>query len=119
MREERGRLPGGVIIYEPFTLWGSIGGDVRVIQGGKFYVRGAIYGNITVEYGGRAHIFGHVGGNLTVEKGAKVIHSGLLGGDAINDGGRLYVGAGSKILGKIKTRSGDTTIERGFKPSDG
>jgi predicted acyltransferase (DUF342 family) len=118
MREERGQVSGGVIVYEPFTLWGSIGGDVRVIQGGKFYVRGAIYGNLTVEYGGRVHIFGNVAGNLIVERGAKVIHSGALGGDAINEGGRLYIDATAKVMGRIKTRSGETQTQPGFKQAD-
>lgn len=119
MREERGQIGGDVVVYEPFTLWGSIGGNVRVIQGGKFYVRGAIYGNLTVEFGGRVHIFGNVSGNLIVERGAKVIHSGILGHDAINEGGRLYIEAASRILGKIKPNSGETVTEAGFKPSEG
>jgi hypothetical protein len=43
----------------------------------------------------------------------------LIGGDAINNGGRLYVEAGSKIQGKIKTRKGaETTIEPHFKKSE-
>ena len=29
MREERGQIGGDVLVYEPFTLWGSIGGNVR------------------------------------------------------------------------------------------
>jgi cytoskeletal protein CcmA (bactofilin family) len=119
MREERGQLAGDVVVYEPFTLWVSIGGHVRVIEGGKFYVRGAIYGNLRVEFGGRVHIFGNVAGDLLVERGAKVIHSGILGGDAINEGGRLYIEAASRILGKIKTRRGETVTEKGFKPSSG
>ena len=41
----------------------------------------------------------------------KVIHSGILGGDAINNGGRLYIDAAAKVLGKVKTYDGDTTIE--------
>ena len=99
-------------VFEPFTLWGSIGGDVTVIQGGKFYVRGAIYGNLTVEYGGRVHIFGNVTGNLTVMRGAKVIHSGVVGGDALNDGGRLYIESMAKILGSLNTIGGETRDER-------
>ena len=73
MREERGRLAGGVVVYEPFNLWGSVGGDVKVVQGGKLYVRGAIYGNLDVEYGGRVHIFGNVTGKLTVHRGARSV----------------------------------------------
>jgi cytoskeletal protein CcmA (bactofilin family) len=118
MREERGQLSGDVLVYEPFTLWGSVGGNVRVIQGGKLYVRGAIYGNLTVEFGGRVHILGNVSGDVTVQRGAKVIHTGMIGGDAINEGGRLFIEAASKVLGRIKTRSGDTVTEAGFKPSE-
>lgn len=112
MREERGTISGDVVVYEPFTLWGSIGGNVRVVQGGKFYVRGAIYGDLSVEYGGRVHIFGNVTGNLRVENGAKVIHSGIVGKDAINDGGRLYIEANSKVMGTVKANSGETKDDR-------
>jgi predicted acyltransferase (DUF342 family) len=110
MREERGQVSGDVVVYEPYTLWGSVGGNVKVIERGKLYVRGAIYGNLTVEYGGRCHIFGRVTGHLTVHRGAKVIHSGILGGDVINEGGRLYIDKSAKIVGKLKTRRGETTI---------
>ena len=110
MREEHGQIPGDVVVYEPFTLWGSIGGNVSVIAGGKLYVRGAIYGNLTVEDGGRAHVLGTVSGNLTVREGAKVIVSGLLGGDGVNEGGRLYVEHTAKVMGKLKTRAGKTEV---------
>ena len=112
MREERGTLGGPQTVFEPFNLWGSIGGDVRVIQGGKLYVRGAIYGDLTVEYGGRAHIFGNVTGNLRVERGAKVIHSGIVGKDAQNTGGRLYVEPKAKIMGRLITSGGETKDDR-------
>jgi cytoskeletal protein CcmA (bactofilin family) len=119
MREERGQISGDVVVYEPYTLWGSVGGDVKVIEGGKFYVRGNVYGNLLVEAGGRVHIFGNVLGDVTVEPAAKVIHSGVIGGDAINNGGRLYIEAASKIQGKIKTKKGaETTIEPHFKKSE-
>jgi hypothetical protein len=111
MREERGRLPGGTIIDESVELWGSVGGHVTVIDGGKFYVRGAIYGTLTVEDGGRCHVFGNVQGNLIVKEGAKVIHSGVVGQNVINEGGRLVVEALSKVMGKIKTKSGETKLE--------
>jgi|SRR5687767_1588793 len=110
MREERGQVAGDVVIYEPYTLWGSIGGNVNVIERGKFYLRGAVYGNITVEYGGRMHIFGRVTGSLTVHRGAKVIHSGVIGGDVTNNGGRLYVDRGAMINGKIRTLKGETKL---------
>jgi len=102
MREERGQIGGDVVVYEPFTLWGSIGGNVTVIQGGKFYLRGAIYGNMIVEFGGRVHILGSVTGNITLHRGAKVIHSGLCGGDFVNEGGRLFIESNGRVLGKIK-----------------
>jgi len=117
MREERGQLAGEVIVYEPFNLWGSVGGRVKVVQGGKLYVRGAVYGDLIVEYGGRAHVLGNVTGNLVVHRGAKVIHSGILGGDAVNEGGRLFIQAASKIHGKVKTKKGETSDDRP-KPKD-
>ena len=117
MREERGQVGGDVVIYEPYTLWGSIGGNVTVIERGKFYLRGAVYGNIVVEYGGRMHIFGRVTGNLTVNRGAKVIHSGVIGGDAINEGGRLYIDQGSAVHGKIRTHKGETRLPPPPKPA--
>jgi cytoskeletal protein CcmA (bactofilin family) len=117
MHEERGQLSGNLKIGEAYTLWGSIAGNVTVIDGGKFYVRGAIYGNLIVEDGGRVHIFGNIQGDLTVKRGAKVIHSGVLGGDAKNQGGRLYVERDSRIQGKIKTRDGETKFEGPTPPN--
>ena len=76
----------------------------------KFYMR-AIYGNLNVFRGGRVHVFGNVSGNLTLVEKTKVIHSGTLGGDALNQGGRLYIDATAKVLGKVKTLEGETTIE--------
>jgi cytoskeletal protein CcmA (bactofilin family) len=113
MREERGQISGDIIVYEPYELWGGVGGDVKVIEGGKFYLRGTIYGNLLVERGGRVHIFGNIVGNLTVEEGAKVVHSGIIAGDAINNGGRLYVDATAKVQGKIKSSpNAETKVER-------
>jgi cytoskeletal protein CcmA (bactofilin family) len=111
MREERGTISGPLVVHEPYTLWGSVGGDVIVVEGGKFYMRGSIYGNLIVEYGGRVHIFGNVTGDLKVARGSKVIHSGILLGDAVNEGGRLYVDAMATINGKVKTIKGETKIE--------
>lgn len=111
MKEERGHIAGDQWIYEPYTLWGSIAGNVTCGKGGKFYIRGAIYGNLIVEAGGRVHIFGNVSGNLTLAEKTKVIHSGILGGDATNRGGRLYIDATGKVLGRVRTVSGETTIE--------
>ena len=108
MREERGQVSGDMVVYEPYTLWGSVGGNVSVIEGGKFYLRGTIYGNLVVEFGGRVHIFGNIVGNLDVQRGAKVILEGIVGGDATNDGGRLFIEPLGKVQGKIKTKRGDT-----------
>src|ERR1019366_10173068 len=103
MREERGTIAGPLVVHERFTLWGSVGGDVIVVEGGKFYMRGSIYGNLNVEYGGRVHIYGNIAGSLKVARGSKVIHSGVIAGDAVNEGGRLYIDAIAKVEGKIKT----------------
>ena len=111
MREERGTLKGNQVISEALDLWGTIVGDVSIVDGGKVYLRGAVYGNLTVYMGGRVHIYGNVSGNLYVEEGSKVIHSGVIGGDAINNGGRLYIEPKCQIMGKVKTRSGETKID--------
>jgi cytoskeletal protein CcmA (bactofilin family) len=112
MREERGQIKGDVVVYETFTLWGSIAGNVKVVDGGKFYVRGAIYGDLQVEPGGRVHIFGNISGDLTVLEKTKVIHSGTIAGDAINRGGRLFIDKTAKIHGAVKTKSGATVDGR-------
>jgi cytoskeletal protein CcmA (bactofilin family) len=112
MLEERGTIAGDWVVSEPVTLWGSVGGNVTVAEGGKLYMRGAVYGDILVEYGGRLHIFGRVVGSLTVKRGAKAIHSGVLGGNAINEGGRLYIETTSVINGKIKTLKGETKVQK-------
>ena len=114
MREERGTISGDFVVNEPMTLWGSVGGNVTVIDGGKFYLRGAVYGDLTCDYGGRMHIFGRATGSLLVKRGAKVIHSGVLGGDATNDGGRLYIESTAVINGKIKTLRGETKVSKLF-----
>lgn len=111
MREERGKLTGDVVINELYTLWGMIVGDVKVVEGGKLYLRGSIYGNLVVAEGGRAHIFGNLQGKLVVREDAKVVHSGVIGGDILNRGGRIYIDLAAKTLGKIKTKDGETTFE--------
>ena len=111
MREERGHLRGDLVIDEPYTLWGSIAGDVTAVKGSKFYVRGPIYGSLTVLHGGRVHVFANVTGDLVVKDGAIVIHSGVVGGDCVNQGGRLYVDKIAKTLGHIRTEEGKTTME--------
>ena len=115
MREERGKLKCNLVINELYTLWGMIVGNVKVIHGGKLYLRGSIYGDLTVEYGGRVHIFGNLQGTLIVKDGAKVIHSGVVGGDIHNRGGRIFIELVAKTMGKIKTKSGDTTFETAQK----
>ena len=112
MKEVRDNINGDQVISEPYELWGKITGDVRVIEGAKFYMRGAIYGDLLVEFGGRVHIYGHVSGNLHVFRGAKVINSGVISGNATNAGGRLYIDRDGQVLGKVKTdKKGETTFE--------
>ena len=112
MREERGTIAGNHTVTDSVELWGTVGGNLTIAEGGKCYLRGAVYGDILVEYGGRLHIFGRVVGSLTVKRGGKVIHSGVLGGDATNMGGRLYIENTSQIHGKIKTIKGETKIQK-------
>lgn len=112
MKEVRENLVGDQVIDQKYELWGKITGDVRVIDGGKFYMRGSIYGDLIVEFGGRVHIFGHVSGNLYMFRGTKVIHSGIISGNATNDGGRLYIDRLGQVLGRVKTlNKGETIIE--------
>ena len=111
MREERGAVAGPLVVHEPYTLWGTCGGTVTVVEGGKFYMRGSIYGDLTVEFGGRVHVYGNITGHLKVAKGAKVILSGTVAGDAVNDGGRLYVDNLGEIKGKTRTLRGETRVE--------
>ncbi|MFT3786046.1 MAG: hypothetical protein QM770_07760 [Tepidisphaeraceae bacterium] len=85
---------------------------MKVIDGGKMYIRGNVSGDLFVDFGGRVHIFGKVDGNLFMVRGTKVINSGLIAGAATNAGGRLYVDQHGSILGKVKTeKGGDTVIE--------
>jgi len=110
MREERSAFSGPAFFSEELDFWGSVAGDVFIIEGGKVYMRGSIYGNLTVQNGGRVHIFGTIKGNLTVDKGAKAIHSGSLGGDAINMGGRMFIERGSTVNGRVKAKAGQTMV---------
>ena len=111
MREERGIITGDVIVYEHFELWGAVSGTVKVIGGGKLYVRGKIYGDLLVEKGGRCHVYGAVSGNIIVHRGGKCIHSGIVGGNAVNHGGRLWVEQSAKVMGQIEKHGGDTVVE--------
>lgn len=116
MREERGQIAGDVVVSDEMELWGNVGGNVTVANGGKFYLRGAIYGNMVVEPGGRVHIFGQIKGDVTIHKKTKLVHSGVIGGDLINEGGRLYVDRTAKVGGKVTTKSGQTKVEGGEAP---
>src|SRR5450432_1518563 len=111
MREERGKLAGDVVVYEEYTLWGSVGGNIHIIKGGKLYLRGTVYGNLLADAGARVHIFGNVAGDVTVMEKAKLVHSGVIGGNLTNEGGRVYVENMSRVMGKVKTKSGDTQIQ--------
>ena len=111
MREERGAVAGPLVVHEPYTLWGTVGGTVTVVEGGKFYLRGTIHGDLNVEYGGRVHVYGSVAGGLRVARGTKVIVSGTINGDAVNEGGRLFVDLAGEIKGKVKTLKGETRVE--------
>lgn len=119
MREERGTIHGNIEVDEKYTLWGTIYGDVRVIDGGKMYVRGSVFGDLIVEFGGRVHVFGQVSGNLVLYRGTKVINSGIIQGNATNEGGRLYVDQHGNVLGRIKTRRGETHVEPKAELGDG
>src|SRR5215218_7510509 len=112
MREERGTIAGDYAVTDEMTLWGTVGGNLIVDEGGKCYMRGAVYGDIYVMYGGRLHIFGRCAGSLIVKRGGKVIHSGVLGGNATNEGGRMYIENTATINGKIKTIKGETKIQK-------
>jgi cytoskeletal protein CcmA (bactofilin family) len=99
MREEWGKLVGNQVVSEPFTLWGSVAGDVTVVNGAKSYLRGTVHGDLTV-LGGRVKISGHVTGTMRVRDGARVILSGTIGQACINEGGRLSIGSAALVGGK-------------------
>ena len=111
-RQERGNLAGDQVIADAYELLGKISGNVRVVDGGKAYLRGAIYGDLTVEAGGRVHVYGHISGDLVVHADAKVIHSGRIGGNATNQGGRLYIDRDGEVTGKVRTVDGETKVEK-------
>ena len=114
MREERGQLKGNQVIGEPYTLWGSVAGDVTVVRGSKFYMRGTVYGDLTVLHGGRVHVYGNVTGTMIVKEGAKVILSGVIGQDCINEGGRLTLDSAAHVMGKlIRSEDGETQVDPG------
>ena len=116
MREERGRVVGDLTIDEPFTLWGGVTGDLRIVEGGKVYVRGHVGGDLIVDFGGRVHTFGHIAGNLIMFRGSKVILSGVVGGNATNDNARLFIDKHGRVLVKIRTKGkhAETQIEDAY-----
>ena len=111
MREERGQIPGDLTVNEPLELTGNVGGNLTVVKGGKIYVRGSVLGNMHVESGGRVHLFGTIHGSVTLAEDTKVILGGYVKGDILNNGGRLFIEAKSKITGKVKTYAGETKYE--------
>ena len=113
MREERGRVVGDLTVSEKFTLWGGVTGDLRVVEGGKLYLRGNVGGDLYVDFGGRVHVYGHVAGNLQLFRGAKVVLSGTVGGSAANQNARLFVDRHGRVIGKIKTlgKHAETHVE--------
>ena len=124
MREERGRVVGDLTVNDKFTLWGGVTGDLRVVEGGKVYVRGNVGGDLIVDFKGRVHVYGHIAGNLQLFRGAKVILSGVVGGNASNQNARLFIDQNGRVLGRVKTEGkhaethrenkyGDTEIEYG------
>ncbi len=46
-----------------------------------------------------------------MSEGAKVIVSGVIGGDCLNQGGRLYIDESARIMGKVRTRKGETKVD--------
>lgn len=113
MREERARVVGDLTVDDKFTLWGAVTGDLRVIEGGKVYVRGNVGGDLIVDFGGRVHVYGHIVGNLQLFRGAKVVLSGTVGGNAANQNARLFIDSHGRVLGRIKTegKHAETHIE--------
>jgi cytoskeletal protein CcmA (bactofilin family) len=111
MKDERGQLTGDIVVSEPYTLWGRVAGNVTVQNGGKFYLRGSIFGDLTVEPGGRVHLLGNLQGKLTVQAKAKAVVGGMVGGDVVNLGGRIYVEQTATVMGKVKTKDGETVVE--------
>ncbi len=116
MREERGRVVGDMTVDDKFTLWGGVTGDLRVVDGGKCYVRGNVGGDLIVDFGGRVHVYGHIAGNLQLFRGAKVILSGTVSQNANNKNARLFIDPHGRVLGKIKTqgRHAETHIEDAY-----
>lgn len=116
MREERGRHVGDMTVDDRFTLWGGVTGDLRIVEGGKCYVRGTVGGDLIVDFKGRVHVYGHVAGNLQLFRGAKVILSGTVGGSAANQNARLFVDKHGRVLGRIKTtgKYAETSVEDAY-----
>ena len=116
MKDERGRVYGDITINERYTLWGAVSGDVRVVEGGKVWLRGNIGGDLIVDFGGRVHVYGHVGGDLLMFRGSKVILSGVIAGNASNKDARLFIDRNGRVLGRTKTtgKHAETQIEDAY-----
>jgi len=112
MREERGQIAGDWTCDEACDLRGIVAGTVTVVAGGKLYVRGAILGDLNLADGGRVHIYGNVQGTVRVAEGAKLIHSGVVGQDLINEGGRVFIDASGRVMGRIRTLAGQTRTHK-------
>ncbi|MEL7240512.1 MAG: hypothetical protein AAGK78_16770, partial [Planctomycetota bacterium] len=117
VKEERGRVDGDITINEPYTLWGSVTGDLRVVEGGKVYVRGNVGQDLIVDFKGRVHVYGHVGGNIVLFRGAKLILSGVCAGNVENKNARFYTDEHGKVLGKVKTKGkhAESHIHNGYE----
>ena len=113
MREERARVVGDLTVRDKVTIWGGVTGDLRIVEGGKCYLRGPVGGDLIVDFKGRVHVYGHVGGNLQLFRGAKVVLSGTVAGVASNQNGRLYIDGNGRVLGKVKTegKHAETHVE--------
>jgi cytoskeletal protein CcmA (bactofilin family) len=116
MREERQRIVGDFSCAERMTIWGGVTGDLRVVEGGKLYLRGNVGGDLIVDFGGRVHIYGHIAGNLQLFRGAKVVLSGTVGENAANQNGRLFIDRHGRVIGRVKTtgKHAETHIEDQF-----
>ena len=117
MKEERGRINGDITINEPYTLWGTVGGDLRVVEGGKVYVRGNVVGDLICDFKGRVHVYGHVGGDIILFRGAKLILSGVCAGNVQNQNARFYTDENGQVLGRVKTegKHAESHLHNGFE----
>ena len=92
-------------------------GDLKVVEGGKVYVRGNVIGDLIVEFKGRVHVFGHISGSIMLFRGAKLVLSGTCTGNATNTNARFYIDEHGKVLGKVKTvgKHAETHLNNGYE----